>query len=138
MTNNLPNLPLDWASKLDFVQWLMTEKSLGEVAHFPLDHRQAENFLFRNTSEEKWQLTTSGTVWLERKFASWRLQFPHDLSTHDVLSLVKCFPRQPFYLSWARSQLTSVNVFDPRINMEWQMLDFDIKKWLEFKKPFDI
>jgi hypothetical protein len=134
MPNNLPNLPLHWESKLDFVQWLMTEKSLGEVSHFPLDHRQAQNFLFANTREEKWQLTAGGTVWMERKFASWKLQFPHDLSTNDVLRLVKCFPSQPFYLTWARSQLTSVDVFDPRINMEWQLMDYDIHKWLDFRK----
>jgi hypothetical protein len=134
MTNNLPNLPLHWESKLDFVEWLMTEKSLGEVAHFPLDHRQAQNFLFANTREEKWQLTAGGTVWMETKFASWKLQFPHDLSTNNVLRLVKCFPGQPFYLTWARSQLTSVDVFDPRINMEWQLMDYDIHKWLDFRK----
>lgn len=136
MTNlNLPNLPTAWSGKQQLVLWLIAEtKITTEISHSPLDSRQVMNYMFMTSKPDNLLLTLSGCRWMENRFANWTLMIKHELTAGDILQLTTSLRNTVFYISWVRSHVAAVTVWDARVNMEWQMFDWDLKKWLEFRK----
>lgn len=136
MTNpSLPNLPTAWSGKQQLVLWLIAEtKITTEISHSPLDSRQVMNYMFMTSKPDNLLLTLSGCRWMENRFANWTLMIKHELTAGDILQLTTSLRNTVFYISWVRSHVVAVTVWDARVNMEWQMFDGDLKKWLEFRK----
>jgi len=136
MTNpSLPNLPTAWSGKQQLVLWLIAEtKITTEISHSPLDSRQVMNYMFMTSKPDNLLLTLSGCRWMENRFANWTLMIKHELTAGDILQLTTSLRNTVFYISWVRSHVAAVTVWDARVNMEWQMFDWDLKKWLEFRK----
>lgn len=136
MTNHkLPDLPGPWGSKQQICHWLLAKTPIAsKIAHQQLDAREVMNYMFMTSKPDNLLLTNSGCRWMEKHFANWTLVIKYELTARDILQLAASLQNNVFYLAWFRSHVASITVWDARINMEWQMFDWDLKKWLEFRK----
>ena len=136
MTNhNLSRLPSPWVSKQQIILWLLAETKIAtEITYFSLSNREIMNYMFMTSQPDNLLLTLPGCRWMENNFANWTLMLKYTLTAGDILQLTGSLRNIVFYISWGRGHVIGVTVWDARISMEWQMFDWDLKKWLEFRK----
>jgi len=135
MTNqHLPSLRGNWTTKTEFVTWLHEQdlfSQQGKKSWLTVTHLL--NYIFVSAANDSWLITPGGYAFLSARWNYWSIRPRQDLNNREILAMSQIM-QQPFYTHWVRSQITAIQVFDEKINMEWQLMDYNIHKWLDFRK----
>jgi len=130
MTSLLPNMPEPFLSQQGLVNWVSNQPN------WCVNMRgQGFNRYFEVPQSQSLRLTDWGFTKLGSHWYSDCIKRKEPLTGSEILTVNRIL-QCPWWLS-RRHRHVELHTFSRRAHMEWALVDHDLTRWIEFRKPVD-